>query len=199
MSDNFNYKEEEAFVNSIIGEGTRLSGEFDLNGLLRIDGNFYGKIRTKGKVLIGKNGVAECHIFAGTVVVGGKISGDIFATERVILLSTGILIGNIKTPRIVIEEGVVFEGACEIIEDKNKFENIKRSFIEEHFSSGDFYKKNYMYLNHVLDKNNINDSIKNEDRESSANSKVNIKTEKLAEDLTPDISLKAKKGAKQKV
>ena len=141
MSDNFNYREEEAFVNSIIGEGTRLSGEFDLDGLLRIDGEFIGKVRTKGKVLIGKSGVANCKIFAGTVVIGGKVSGDIFATERIILLSTGLLVGNIKTTRIVIEEGVIFDGTCEIIEDKDRFEMLKNEFLDKHFSSGEFYKK----------------------------------------------------------
>ncbi len=143
MADNYSYKEE-SFVNSIIGEGTRLAGEFDLNGLLRIDGEFYGKVRTKGKVLIGKSGVAECKIFASTVVVGGKVTGDIFATEKIILLSTGVLIGNIKTPRIVIEEGVLFDGTCEIIEDKDRFEKLKRDFLDSNFNSGEFYKENYL-------------------------------------------------------
>lgn len=105
-----------------------MRGEFNLNGLLRIDGVFYGKVKTNGKVLVGKNGVAECTIISGTVVVGGKVKGDILATERITLLSTGELIGNIKTPRLVIEEGVVFEGTCEIIEDKDKLIKIIDEF-----------------------------------------------------------------------
>ena len=144
MADNFDYRED-SFVNSIIGEGTRLAGEFDLNGLLRIDGEFFGKVRTKGKVLIGKSGVAVCKIFAGTVVIGGRVKGDIFATERIILLSTGVLIGNIITPRIVIEEGVLFDGTCEIIEDKDRFEKLKGNFLSKYFTSGSFGEldKNY--------------------------------------------------------
>ena len=74
---------DDAFINSIIGEGTRFKGEFDLNGLLRIDGDFTGMIRTKGKVLVGKNGRAECTLNAGTVVVGGVVRGKIFSTEKV--------------------------------------------------------------------------------------------------------------------
>ena len=124
MAHNSPYTHEDSFVNSIIGEGTTLRGEFHLNGLLRIDGIFYGKVKTNGKVLVGKNGVAECTIISGTVVIGGKVKGDILATERITLLSTGELIGNIKTPRLVIEEGVVFDGTCEIIEDKDKFSSI---------------------------------------------------------------------------
>ncbi len=128
MAHNSPYTHEDSFVNSIIGEGTTLRGEFNLNGLLRIDGVFYGKVKTNGKVLVGKNGVAECTIISGTVVIGGKVKGDILATERITLLSTGELIGNIKTPRLVIEEGVVFDGTCEIIEDKDKLIKIIDEF-----------------------------------------------------------------------
>ena len=105
---------DDAFINSIIGEGTRFKGEFDLNGLLRIDGDFTGVIRTKGKVLVGKNGRAECTLNAGTVVVGGVLRGEIFSTEKVIILSTGLVLGNITTPRLIIEEGVIFNGSCKI-------------------------------------------------------------------------------------
>ena len=105
---------DDAFINSIIGEGTKFKGEFDLNGLLRIDGDFTGVIRTKGKVLIGKNGRAECTLHAGTVVVGGVIRGEIYSTEKVIILSTGLVLGAITTPRLIIEEGVIFNGSCKV-------------------------------------------------------------------------------------
>ena len=109
------YNDEDLFVNSIIGEGTVFKGEFDLNGLLRIDGTFTGEIRTEGKVLIGQKGQANCNIRAGEVVIGGKVRGNINARERITLLSTGELIGNISTPRLVIEEGVIFDGKCTIL------------------------------------------------------------------------------------
>ena len=105
---------DDAFINSIIGEGTRLKGEFDLNGLLRIDGDFSGTVRTRGKVLVGRNGRAECTLHAGTVVIGGVFRGDIVSTEKVIILSTGLVIGTITTPRLIIEEGVIFNGACRV-------------------------------------------------------------------------------------
>jgi cytoskeletal protein CcmA (bactofilin family) len=105
---------EDAFINSIIGEGTRLSGEFELNGLLRIDGDFCGTVRTKGKVLVGRNGRAECTVHAGTVVIGGIVRGNIFASERVVILSTGIVLGNIQAPRFIVEEGVVLHGTCKV-------------------------------------------------------------------------------------
>lgn len=105
---------ENAFVNSLVGQGTRFSGELDLNGLLRIDGDFIGKIRTTGKVLVGESGRAECSIQSGIVVVGGVVKGDIYASEKTIILSSGIVIGNIFTPRLIVEEGVILEGNCRV-------------------------------------------------------------------------------------
>ncbi|MCL2480763.1 MAG: polymer-forming cytoskeletal protein, partial [Spirochaetaceae bacterium] len=101
MSNSF--VEDGTFVNSIVGEGTRLNGELDLNGLLRIDGDFSGTIRTNGKVLIGKNGRAKCTITASTVVIGGALRGNIYSSEKVIILSSGIIFGNIYTPRLIVE------------------------------------------------------------------------------------------------
>jgi cytoskeletal protein CcmA (bactofilin family) len=129
MNDKAAYTNGESSVNSIIGEGTTLHGNFNLNGLLRIDGSFSGTVQTSGKVLIGKHGSAQCKIVAGTVVIGGKVKGEIIAMERITLLSTGVLIGNIVTPRLIIEEGVVFDGKCEIVEDKDKLKKMKQDYL----------------------------------------------------------------------
>src|SRR4030042_5108674 len=103
---------EDKIVNSIIGEGSEFKGEFTINGLLRIDGKFRGTIETEGKVLIGQSGEAVTDIKANVVVVGGKVKGNIYATDRVIMLSTGHVEGNIITPGLIMEDGVVFEGNC---------------------------------------------------------------------------------------
>jgi cytoskeletal protein CcmA (bactofilin family) len=105
---------EDAFINSMIGEGTRLSGDLELSGLLRIDGDFSGTIRTRGKVLIGRSGRANCTIYAGTVVVGGVLRGNVFASERIVVLTTGMVIGNLNTPRLIVEEGVILNGTCTV-------------------------------------------------------------------------------------
>jgi len=101
-------------LNSIIGEGTRFKGELEVNGLLRIDGDFMGTIRTPGKILVGLNGRARCNIYAETVVVGGVVLGNIYCTDRAIILSTGMLLGSIHAPRLVVEEGVVLNGTCRV-------------------------------------------------------------------------------------
>lgn len=107
-------------INSLIGEGTVLRGEFDINGVLRIDGIFYGSINGKGKVLIGEGGEAHSDINAKIVVIGGTVYGNVIATERITILSTGKLIGNIQTPRLVIEEGTIFDGKCNVLRNNKK-------------------------------------------------------------------------------
>ncbi|MCB1158199.1 MAG: polymer-forming cytoskeletal protein [Leptospiraceae bacterium] len=105
---------EDLMVNSIIGEGAEFSGDFKLKGLIRIDGSFRGLLETDGKVLIGETGKVDTDIKAKVVVAGGIIQGNIIASERVVLLSTCKLIGDIVTPRLIIEEGVHFEGKCTV-------------------------------------------------------------------------------------
>jgi len=101
---------EDSFINSIVGEGTKFTGNLELQGLLRIDGDFFGSITTDGKVLVGRHGRAECDIRAETVVIGGALKGNITAMEKVIVLSTAIIIGNIEAPRLIVEEGVIING-----------------------------------------------------------------------------------------
>ena len=105
---------DDLIINSIIGEGASFSGEFKLKGILRIDGSFRGLIDTDGKVLIGQTGRVDTDIKARIVVCGGEMYGNIYATERVILLSTSKVTGDIVTPKLLIEEGVVFQGKCTV-------------------------------------------------------------------------------------
>jgi len=107
----------QALINSIIGEGTRFRGDLDLQGLLRIDGDFEGNIRTEGRVLVGKGGRAMCLIEADTVVVGGIVKGDIKAKSKIVLLSTCVVIGNIRSPQLIVEEGVLLNGHCTVSDD----------------------------------------------------------------------------------
>jgi cytoskeletal protein CcmA (bactofilin family) len=118
-------------LNSIIGEGTKFKGEFDIEGLLRIDGDFSGTIRSKGKILVGLNGRAQCDIYAETIIIGGIVRGNILATGKIIILSTGMVLGNISTPCLVIEEGVIFNGQCRISHLKSLKSEEKVKYLEE--------------------------------------------------------------------
>ena len=111
------YTKSQAHINSIIGEGTRFQGDIELQGLLRIDGDFKGSIKTVGRVLIGRFGRVQCLIEADTVVVGGILKGDIRAESKVVLLSTAMMIGDIRSPQIIVEERAIIHGHCTVSRD----------------------------------------------------------------------------------
>ncbi len=123
----------EHIINSIVGEGSELKGEFKVNGVLRIDGTFSGEIKGDGKVIIGKTGHVKTDIRAGTIIIGGLVEGNVYATKQVTLLTTAKLLGDIITPSLNVEEGVVFEGNCIINKDKDKdfFTSIKSKMKKE--------------------------------------------------------------------
>ncbi len=105
---------DDTFINSIVGPGTFFRGHVELQGLLRIDGDFSGSVKTDGRVIVGKAGRADCAIEAGTVVVGGLFRGEILAYEKVVLLSSCVVLGTVTAPRFIVEEGVLFSGRCRV-------------------------------------------------------------------------------------
>ena len=104
----------EQYVNSLIGFGSSFRGDIDIDGFFRIDGDFSGSIKTESKVLIGNNGRADCTITARMVVIGGIFRGAIYARDKIIVLSSALVIGNLYTPRIAVEEGVLLNGSLVI-------------------------------------------------------------------------------------
>ncbi len=105
---------ESTLINSIIGAGTFFKGQLTVSGLMRVDGDISGSIKTNGRVIIGRTGRADCTIDAATVVVGGVFRGTLYASEKVIALESAIILGNIFAPRIVVETGVIIDGAMHV-------------------------------------------------------------------------------------
>ncbi|MBI3804017.1 MAG: polymer-forming cytoskeletal protein [Nitrospirae bacterium] len=102
---------------AFLGKGTEFKGMLTYNGTVRIDGQVEGEIITQGKLVVGETAVLQAEITAGTVICGGKITGNIRATQRVHLLAKATLNGSVTTPNLIIEEGVHFNGKCEMLRD----------------------------------------------------------------------------------
>ncbi len=97
---------------ALLGRGTRITGRVSFDNSARIDGHVEGEIEAKGPLLIGEHAVVNAQITGTSIVVHGRVTGDIRASERLEVRSPGKLFGNIITPSLVIDEGVVFEGQC---------------------------------------------------------------------------------------
>ncbi|HOV14244.1 MAG TPA: polymer-forming cytoskeletal protein [Spirochaetota bacterium] len=123
-------------INSLVGETTTFSGEFESSGPFRIDGRFIGKINSFGKVFVGKNGFAEGMVIAKTVIIGGTFKGDIFAEENVAVLKTGKIIGNIYSSSVNMEDGVLFDGECKVL-SKQDMKDLLESKRKEKYNYGE--------------------------------------------------------------
>lgn len=103
-------------ISTILGKETSFFGVLEFHKPLQINGYFEGEILTDGVVLIGETAVVKANIRAGTVVVGGEVTGNIEALQKLEMLSSGRVYGNVKTAKLQIADGVVFDGNCEMIE-----------------------------------------------------------------------------------
>ena len=93
-------------------KGSRVSGQLSFQGAARIDGFVEGEIQCTGCLTIGEGAEVRAKVSGQSVIIQGKVEGNVTAKERVELLAPARLIGNVNAPRLVIAEGVVFEGDC---------------------------------------------------------------------------------------
>jgi cytoskeletal protein CcmA (bactofilin family) len=104
-------------ASNIIGENSYFTGTFIINGSLRIDGRFEGKYLQAEQLYVGRGGKIRTNINAVSVIVEGLIIGNISASSRVLLMPTARILGDIKTPELIIQNGVILEGRCTISND----------------------------------------------------------------------------------
>jgi cytoskeletal protein CcmA (bactofilin family) len=109
----------EGKMNSIIGKGCTVKGTIDVQeGTLRIDGEFEGTVNCPDTMIVGKGGKVKAEIKVKNAVIGGTVVGNIDAKEKIELQAGSRLEGDIKTIRLVIDEGVFFEGSCKMSPDR---------------------------------------------------------------------------------
>ncbi|MBN1835457.1 MAG: polymer-forming cytoskeletal protein [Spirochaetales bacterium] len=101
-------------TNSTIGENSYFGGRFLVKGNMRIDGSFEGRALLVDQLQVGPKARVKTHINATSVVVEGVVIGNISATRRILLLATARVLGDLKTPELIIQDGVVLEGRCTI-------------------------------------------------------------------------------------
>jgi len=97
---------------SIIAQGCKFDGKVEVRGTLRIEGEFKGTIGTPENLVIGKTGIVHAKVTVKNAIIGGQLFGNITAENKIELQSGSHVEGDIKTKRLVIDEGVFFEGNC---------------------------------------------------------------------------------------
>jgi len=101
-------------VNTIIGEGTRMKGDVTVEGSIQVDGEFEGAVDATDTLVVGETGKVEGDANVANAVIGGRMYGNVIASGKIELKRGSQLLGDIKTRGLVIEDGVVFQGNCQM-------------------------------------------------------------------------------------
>ncbi len=111
-------KGEEGTELNLITAGTVFEGKLRTPGSIRVDGKVLGEITATQNVSVGNGGDVDGTISAKNVTVGGKIKGSVFAQEKLVFEAKAMVRGEIRTAKLVIDEGAVFDGKCMMADSK---------------------------------------------------------------------------------
>lgn len=101
-------------VHTLLGKGSEFEGKLTFEGQVRIDGKFSGQIFTKDVLVIGDGAKVNAEINAGTVIVNGVVEGNIRASQVIELHQPARVKGNLESPALSMDKGVIFEGSLKM-------------------------------------------------------------------------------------
>jgi cytoskeletal protein CcmA (bactofilin family) len=104
-------------LNALLGRGSEFEGKLTFEGTVRIDGKFTGSIVTGDVLVVGEGAKISAEITCGTIIIHGEVTGNIRAKSSIELHHPAKMRGNVETPSLMIEKGVLFEG-------QSKMENL---------------------------------------------------------------------------
>jgi cytoskeletal protein CcmA (bactofilin family) len=103
---------------SIIAAGTKILGDIDTDGVIKIEGRVEGSIRAARQVLVGRQGEVLGDITTREAVIGGRVQGTITASDRLEVQGTSTIVGDIHTKAIAVVEGGKINGTVRITDAK---------------------------------------------------------------------------------
>lgn len=100
--------------NNVISKETRITGDIKAEGNIRIEGTVEGTIQSKGKLGVGDSAVIKGDLTSVEAEIAGKVEGEVYCSESLFLKKTAIILGNITTQKLIVENGAVFNGKCQM-------------------------------------------------------------------------------------
>lgn len=127
-------------IETIVGANTDMEGNIRTTESLRIDGRIKGEV-TADYVVIGDGGVILGDLTANKVTVGGKVKGNIVANTCLELLAKSQVLGDIKTSKLIISDGAVFEGNCQMVKSEGQVLELNPQIMND--EEGESHHKNF--------------------------------------------------------
>jgi cytoskeletal protein CcmA (bactofilin family) len=101
-------------VTTLLGRGSEFEGKLSFEGTVRVDGKLSGEIFTDDVLIIGEGAEVNAEINVGAIIIEGTVHGNIHAKRSVEIHTPAKVRGNISTPSLSIDKGVVFDGQCQM-------------------------------------------------------------------------------------
>jgi cytoskeletal protein CcmA (bactofilin family) len=115
-------------INTLLGRGSEFEGKLTFEGTVRIDGTLKGEVFSDDVLIVGEGARVEAEIDVGEIIIQGMVVGNIRAKRSIEILTPGRVKGDLSTPSLQIDKGVIFEGRCfmEGLADKGMAAPVKR-------------------------------------------------------------------------
>lgn len=101
---------EKGEIKAFLGPGSHFEGKMAFDEIVRLDGAFRGEITSRDTLIVGDTADIQAQVIVGTLIVSGKIRGNIKAVSRVEMRAPAQIDGDVETPSLIVEEGVIWNG-----------------------------------------------------------------------------------------
>ena len=124
-------------VNGLLDKGCSFEGKLTFDGTVQINGNFQGEVYSDGTLIVGNDAHVEGGIFVDTLIIYGSVQGTIDAKSRLEMHVPATVICDVKTKILSIEDGVIFQGKCQMDRPESTRQvSTKAKTPEQHTTDG---------------------------------------------------------------
>jgi cytoskeletal protein CcmA (bactofilin family) len=124
-------------VTTLLGRGSEFEGKLSFEGTVRVDGKLSGEIFTDDVLIIGEGAEVNAEISVGAVIIEGTVHGNIHAKRSVEIHTPARVKGNISTPSLSIDKGVIFDGNCQMEQNGASAGKSRGSSVSDAVSAAD--------------------------------------------------------------
>ena len=101
---------EKGEIKAFLGPGSHFEGKMAFDEIVRLDGAFRGEITSRDTLIVGETADIQAQVIVGTLIISGKLRGNIKAVTRVEMRAPARIDGDVETPSLLVEEGVIWNG-----------------------------------------------------------------------------------------
>lgn len=101
---------EKGEIKAFLGPGSHFEGKLAFDEIVRLDGTFRGEITSQDTLIVGETADLQAQVIVGSLIISGKLRGSIKAVTRVEMRAPAQIDGDVETPSLTVEEGVIWNG-----------------------------------------------------------------------------------------